>query len=92
MSRSSVTLSSKAPSLNEACTRTVSSESRLQQLIDQADAGSAGASQELFAALYAELHRLADRELRRVGPQLSLGTTPAATRPSFRSSPMRSTS
>ena len=49
--------------------------SRIQSLIDAAETGSAGASQELFAALYAELHRLADRELRRIGPQLSLGTT-----------------
>ena len=51
------------------------STARIQSLIDAADAGSAGASEELFAALYAELHRLADRELRRMGPQLSLGTT-----------------
>ena len=51
------------------------STARIQSLLDAADAGSAGASEELFAALYAELHRLADRELRRMGPQLSLGTT-----------------
>jgi RNA polymerase sigma factor (TIGR02999 family) len=53
----------------------VSSESQIRELIGAADAGSVGASEELFAALYAELHRLADRELRRMGPQLSLGTT-----------------
>jgi RNA polymerase sigma factor (TIGR02999 family) len=51
------------------------SEIRIRELIGEAEAGSAGASEELFATLYAELHRLADRELRRLGPQLSLGTT-----------------
>ena len=51
------------------------STARIQSLIAAADARNAGASQELFAALYAELHRLAERELRRIGPQLSLGTT-----------------
>lgn len=48
---------------------------RIEELIRRAEAGRAGASGELFAALYGELHRLADRELRRLGPQLSLGTT-----------------
>jgi RNA polymerase sigma factor (TIGR02999 family) len=48
---------------------------RIEDLIDLAEAGRAGAPEELFAALYGELHRLADRELRRLGPQLSLGTT-----------------
>lgn len=50
-------------------------ETRIRDLIGKADAGSAGASEQLFAALYAELHRLADIQLRRLGPQLSLGTT-----------------
>src|SRR5919112_1849669 len=50
-------------------------EARIRALIDDAETGSAGASDQLFTALYAELHRLADRELRRMGPQLSLGTT-----------------
>lgn len=50
-------------------------ESRIQELINEAQRGSAAASQQLFAALYAELHRLADVQLRRIGPQLSLGTT-----------------
>jgi RNA polymerase sigma factor (TIGR02999 family) len=53
----------------------VASEVRIQSLIDAADAGSSGASEQLFAALYAELHRVADRELHRMGPQLTLGTT-----------------
>jgi len=51
------------------------SEARIRALIDDAETGSVGASEQLFAALYSELHRLADRELRRMGPQFSLGTT-----------------
>ncbi len=50
-------------------------EQRIQKLISEAEAGQKGATEELFAALYAELHRLADLQLRRVGPNLSLGTT-----------------
>ena len=50
-------------------------ETRIQELISEAEAGSAVASEQLFALLYAELHRLADIQLRRVGPDLSLGTT-----------------
>ena len=50
-------------------------ETRIQELISEADAGSAAAAEQLFAALYAELHRLADLQLRRVGPELSLGAT-----------------
>jgi RNA polymerase sigma factor (TIGR02999 family) len=48
---------------------------RIPELIRQAEAGGAGASEQLFAALYAELHRLADIQLQRIGPDLSLGTT-----------------
>jgi RNA polymerase sigma factor (TIGR02999 family) len=50
-------------------------ETRIRELISEAEAGSAVAAEQLFPALYAELHRLADRQLRRVGPDLSLGTT-----------------
>ena len=50
-------------------------ESRIRELIREADAGHANASDQLVAALYAELHRLAEIQLRRLGPQLSLGTT-----------------
>jgi RNA polymerase sigma factor (TIGR02999 family) len=42
------------------------------RLADQADSGAA---EKLFAALYAELHRLAEHHLRRGGSALSLGTT-----------------
>ena len=47
----------------------------IRDLISETDAGSAAASEQLFTALYAELHRLADLQLRRIGPDLSLGTT-----------------
>lgn len=48
---------------------------RIEELISRAEAGQVGAPEAIFAALYGELHRLADREPRRLGPQLSLGTT-----------------
>jgi len=38
---------------------------QLQLLIQSAEAGDPGAREQLFAALYQELHRLAQRELRR---------------------------
>ena len=50
-------------------------ETSVRNLISAADSGSAAASEQLFAALYAELHRLADIQLRKIGPDLSLGTT-----------------
>lgn len=50
-------------------------ETGIRELIGEAERGSAVASEQLFAALYAELHRLADIQLRRIAPDLSLGTT-----------------
>ena len=44
-------------------------------LIRTADAGDGEAADQLFAVLYEELHRLADRQLRRSGPELTLSTT-----------------
>lgn len=44
-------------------------------LIRTAEAGRAGAADTLFAALYRELHAIAERELRRGGGELTLGTT-----------------
>ena len=49
------------------------------ELIGKADTGSTGAADKPFAALYAELHQLAERQLRR-GPDSSLGVTGAAAR------------
>lgn len=45
------------------------------ELIRTADTGDGAAADELFAALYQELHGLAERQLRRFGPDLTLGTT-----------------
>jgi RNA polymerase sigma factor (TIGR02999 family) len=45
------------------------------QLMRSAGAGDAGASSALFVALYRELHHIAERELRRGGSNLTLGTT-----------------
>ena len=45
------------------------------QLMRSAGAGDADASGALFVALYRELHHIAERELRRGGSGLTLGTT-----------------
>lgn len=45
------------------------------QLIQSADAGNGAAADQLFAALYCELHAIAERELHRGGDELTLGTT-----------------
>jgi RNA polymerase sigma factor (TIGR02999 family) len=44
-------------------------------MIRAAEQADPGAAEKLFAALYAELHRLAEHHLRRGGSGLSLGTT-----------------
>jgi RNA polymerase sigma factor (TIGR02999 family) len=44
-------------------------------LIRTADAGDGAAADALFSALYQELHGLAERQLRRSGPEVTLGTT-----------------
>jgi RNA polymerase sigma factor (TIGR02999 family) len=44
-------------------------------LIRTADAGDPDAPKALFATLYHELHSIAERELRRGGSELTLGTT-----------------
>jgi RNA polymerase sigma factor (TIGR02999 family) len=47
----------------------------LASLFESAERGEAAASEALFAALYAELHRMAKRELARRGGKLTLGVT-----------------
>jgi RNA polymerase sigma factor (TIGR02999 family) len=47
----------------------------LSSLLASAELGDGAAADELFAALYAELHRLARRELGRSGGREALGTT-----------------
>lgn len=44
-------------------------------LVEHADSGDPAATDALFAALYRELHALAERELHRGGAGLSMGTT-----------------
>jgi RNA polymerase sigma factor (TIGR02999 family) len=50
-------------------------DAAIGQLIRTADGGGPDASNALFAALYGELHSIAERELRRGGRELTLGTT-----------------
>ena len=50
-------------------------EQEFTELIRRAEAGDPRAADEMFSALYRELHRLAEHQLRRHGPALSLGTT-----------------
>jgi RNA polymerase sigma factor (TIGR02999 family) len=50
-------------------------ETTLSSLIEAAERGEGSATQDLFAALYAELHRVAKRELARGGSGLSLSVT-----------------
>jgi RNA polymerase sigma factor (TIGR02999 family) len=50
-------------------------DSRISSLINATEEGNDAAAAELFAALYAELHRLAQRELARSGAGVSLGVT-----------------
>ena len=47
----------------------------ISSLIASAEAGDRAAADGLFAALYAELHRLAERQLARGGAGLTIGTT-----------------
>ena len=49
--------------------------STLSSLIEAAETGNASATEALFSALYAELHRLAQRELARRGGTVSLSVT-----------------
>src|SRR5919202_6912550 len=51
------------------------SKPAIRELISGADAGDARAAEQLFATLYAELHRLAEHHLRRGGGALTLGPT-----------------
>jgi RNA polymerase sigma factor (TIGR02999 family) len=50
-------------------------DTTISTLIAAADSGDANAAQALFAALYADLHRLARRELARHGAGGALGVT-----------------
>lgn len=54
---------------------TEKAEATLSSLMGAVERGDAGAGEALFVALYAELHRLAKRELARHGAPVSLGVT-----------------
>jgi RNA polymerase sigma factor (TIGR02999 family) len=47
----------------------------LSSLIASAERGDDGATDDLFAMLYSELHRMARRQLARMGPGVTLGVT-----------------
>lgn len=49
--------------------------SRIASLISSTERGDRAAADELFAALYSELHRLAERQLARRGGGVTLGPT-----------------
>ena len=51
------------------------SQPLIAALVERADAGDGAARDALFIALYAELHRLAELQLRRNGWNLTLGAT-----------------
>lgn len=48
---------------------------QIAAIVARADAGDGSARDALFAALYAELHRLAEGHLRRSGGQITMGAT-----------------
>jgi RNA polymerase sigma factor (TIGR02999 family) len=50
-------------------------EAPVGELIRSAQSGDSAAAAALFAALYQELHAIAESQLRRGGPELTLGTT-----------------
>src|SRR5262245_52028440 len=47
----------------------------LAAVVQRAEAGEGDARDALFAALYAELHRLAEGHIRRGGGQITMGAT-----------------
>jgi RNA polymerase sigma factor (TIGR02999 family) len=55
--------------------RPVSTNAPIGELIRSADTGNPAAAAALFSTMYDELHRIAARELRRSGGDLTLGTT-----------------
>jgi RNA polymerase sigma factor (TIGR02999 family) len=62
-------------SANSWQTSPIDSQQDVIQLLSQSDVAGEEHSKRLFAALYDELHRLAERQLRRDGGDLSLGPT-----------------
>lgn len=52
-----------------------SSDDTLATLVARANEGDASAKEALFSALYADLHRVAQAQIRRMGGSLTLGAT-----------------
>jgi RNA polymerase sigma factor (TIGR02999 family) len=61
--------------MGDAVARSMKSECTVSSLINAAEQGDGVASEQLFTLLYAELHRLAKRELARRGIPVSLSAT-----------------
>ena len=70
-----MTLIGSTPPLHPRGGRPVDADVSIGDLIRTAQSGDPAAAGALFAALYDELHAIAERQLRRGGPELTLGTT-----------------
>lgn len=68
-------LSACPPSPTTTPRVTLPADVEFTTLIQNADAGDSAAAAKLFAAMYSELHTLAQRQLARNGAQLTLGAT-----------------
>ena len=53
----------------------IKGDATILSLMGEAERGDSSAAEALFAALYAELHRMAQRELARQGPAVTLSAT-----------------
>ncbi len=68
-------LATRLPTPATAPRVTLPADVEFTTLIQNADAGDSAAAAQLFAAMYRELHTLAQRQLARNGGQLTLGAT-----------------
>ena len=66
---------SQSGSIAERATMTGPQDDSIATLVARADEGDGAAKDALFAALYADLHRLAQSHIRRSGGPLTLGAT-----------------
>jgi len=68
-------MTSSAPDPNAIAPAAPAAEIALASLFERADAGDAQAKEQIFAALYQQLRRLARREVARQGGAMTLGAT-----------------
>ncbi len=68
-------LRSRAPIRHDGPSKSTAVDPPISSLIVSAEAGDPSATTALFAALYAELHRMASRQLPRGSRDMTLGTT-----------------